>query len=68
MAIHVSESTYSRLLWVALTFWAIRVTCGFVEAGGVVPEKFNAVEASANIDAEYGNQVSSFCSIKMRFD
>lgn len=36
-----------------------RVTCGFVEAGGVVPEKFNAVEASANIDAEYGNQVRS---------
>ncbi|KAM0754949.1 trehalase-domain-containing protein [Meredithblackwellia eburnea MCA 4105] len=40
--------------------WLFMVTCGFVEAGGVVPEKFNAVEASANIDAEYGNQGTDF--------
>jgi hypothetical protein len=26
-------------------------------AGGCVPEKFNAVEGTSNIDAEYGNQV-----------
>lgn len=40
-----------------------RVTIGFVEAGGVVPEKFNAVEASANIDAEYGNQGTDFVHV-----
>ncbi|KAI5477104.1 alpha,alpha-trehalase, glycoside hydrolase family 37 protein [Pseudohyphozyma bogoriensis] len=40
--------------------WLYMVTCGFVNAGGVVPEKFNAVEASANIDAEYGNQGTDF--------
>ncbi|KAK4699912.1 alpha,alpha-trehalase, partial [Phenoliferia sp. Uapishka_3] len=40
--------------------WPPQVTSGFVEAGGVVPEKFNAVEASANIDAEYGNQGTDF--------
>jgi len=34
-----------------------RLTVGFVEAGGCVPEKFNAVEGTSNIDAEYGNQV-----------
>lgn len=36
--------------------WLYMVTTGFVEAGGCVPEKFNAVEGSANIEAEYGNQ------------
>jgi hypothetical protein len=36
---------------------ARRLTVGFVEAGGCVPEKFNAVEGTSNIDAEYGNQV-----------
>jgi len=40
--------------------WLYMVTCGFVNAGGVVPEKFNAVEGSANIDAEYGNQGTDF--------
>ena len=40
--------------------WLYMVTTGFVSAGGVVPEKFNAVEASANIDAEYGNQGTDF--------
>lgn len=34
-----------------------RLTTGFVEAGGCVPEKFDAVEGTSNIDAEYGNQV-----------
>lgn len=38
--------------------FACRLTVGFVEAGGCVPEKFNAVEGTSNIDAEYGNQVS----------
>lgn len=43
--------------------WLYMVTCGFVEAGGVVPEKFNAVESSANIDAEYGNQGTDFIHV-----
>ncbi|KAM0788228.1 hypothetical protein ACM66B_001382 [Microbotryomycetes sp. NB124-2] len=40
--------------------WLYMVTVGFVEAGGCVPEKFNAVECSSNIDAEYGNQGTDF--------
>merc|ERR1711939_545335 len=36
--------------------WLYMVTSGFVEAGGVVPEKFDAVACTSNIDAEYGNQ------------
>ncbi|KAK4058296.1 alpha,alpha-trehalase nth1 [Microbotryomycetes sp. JL221] len=40
--------------------WLYMVTTGFVEAGGCVPEKFNAVECSSNIDAEYGNQGTDF--------
>ena len=40
-----------------------RVTTGFVHAGGVVPEKFDAVQANANIDAEYGNQGTDFAMI-----
>ncbi|ORY88799.1 glycoside hydrolase family 37 protein [Leucosporidium creatinivorum] len=43
--------------------WLYMVTCGFVEAGGCVPEKFNAVESSSNIDAEYGNQGTDFTLI-----
>lgn len=30
---------------------------------GCVPEKFNAVESSSNIDAEYGNQGTDFTLI-----
>ncbi|SCV67679.1 BQ2448_5290 [Microbotryum intermedium] len=43
--------------------WLYMVTIGFVEAAGCVPEKFNAVEASSNIDAEYGNQGTDFALI-----
>lgn len=45
-----------------------RLTVGFVEAGGCVPEKFNAVEGTSNIDAEYGNQVrlSNLLSLSTR--
>lgn len=50
----------SAVLKIELTlfFRSCRLTVGFVEAGGCVPEKFNAVEGTSNIDAEYGNQVS----------
>ncbi|GAA6034834.1 hypothetical protein JCM8097_009323 [Rhodosporidiobolus ruineniae] len=40
--------------------WLHMLTTGFVEAGGCVPEKFNAVEGTSNIDAEYGNQGTDF--------
>ncbi|GAA5866536.1 hypothetical protein JCM3774_004005 [Rhodotorula dairenensis] len=40
--------------------WLHMLTVGFVEAGGCVPEKFNAVEGTSNIDAEYGNQGTDF--------
>lgn len=40
--------------------WLFMITAGFVEAGGVIPEKFNVVEGSANIEAEYGNQGTDF--------
>lgn len=56
MALHVGSTSSPIPRESGLTLEG-RVTCGFVNAGGVVPEKFNAVEASANIDAEYGNQV-----------
>lgn len=38
-------------------FVSCRITVGFVEAGGCIPEKLDAVAGNANIDAEYGNQV-----------
>ncbi|SCZ93579.1 BZ3500_MvSof-1268-A1-R1_Chr6-3g08751 [Microbotryum saponariae] len=40
--------------------WLYMVTIGFVEAAGCVPEKFNAVEASSNIDAECESAVALF--------
>ncbi|BGP38412.1 alpha,alpha-trehalase nth1 [Rhodotorula kratochvilovae] len=40
--------------------WLHMLTTGFVEAGGCVPEKFDAVEGTSNIDAEYGNQGTDF--------
>ncbi|GAA5926388.1 hypothetical protein JCM1841_007002 [Sporobolomyces salmonicolor] len=43
--------------------WLHMLTVGFVEAGGCVPEKFNAVEGTSNIDAEYGNQGTDFALI-----
>ncbi|BGP14321.1 hypothetical protein JCM10213_004448 [Rhodosporidiobolus nylandii] len=40
--------------------WIHLLTTGFVEAGGCVPEKLNAVDGTSNIDAEYGNQGTDF--------
>lgn len=52
----LSESLFSPKL-------RARLTTGFVEAGGCVPEKFDAVEGTSNIDAEYGNQVREPSSV-----
>ncbi|KAJ8296009.1 Neutral trehalase [Rhodotorula toruloides] len=40
--------------------WLHMITVGFVEAGGCIPEKLDAVAGNANIDAEYGNQGTDF--------
>lgn len=54
------EQKIDRPVWEPRSLVPRRVTSGFVEAGGVVPEKFNCIEASSNIDAEYGNQGTDF--------
>jgi alpha,alpha-trehalase len=36
------------------------MTLSFVDFNGIVPEKFDAVELSHMVDAEYGNQGTDF--------
>ncbi|WVQ70013.1 uncharacterized protein L199_008237 [Kwoniella botswanensis] len=40
--------------------WIYMMTLSFVDFNGIVPEKFDAVELSHMVDAEYGNQGTDF--------
>ncbi|WWC61077.1 uncharacterized protein I303_103655 [Kwoniella dejecticola CBS 10117] len=40
--------------------WIYMMTLSFVDFNGIVPEKFDAVELSHMVDAEYGNQGTEF--------
>jgi alpha,alpha-trehalase len=40
--------------------WLYMITCAFVDFNGVVPEKFNVVQMSHKVDAEYGNVGTEF--------
>ena len=40
--------------------WVYMMTLSFVDFNGIVPEKFDAVELSHMVDAEYGNQGVDF--------